>query len=182
LIKPEIEDLLSKTDNKFAMVMGVARRIRQITDFLSAMGKGELIKEEGLAPPMVEAVREKPLQVALTELAQGKINIEYVTEEKRRARAEEIPPALRLTGKGIKEEPEFKPEVEVEGKAKDKEVVEEIEEIEEVKGMEEAEKVKEKGETEVKEKKEAKEKTEVKKKKEKKEKVAKKVGKEKKKK
>lgn len=121
MIKPEIEDLLSKTDSKFAMVIGVARRIRQITDFLSAMGKGELIDEEGLAPPMVEAVREKPLQVALSELAQGKIRIEYITEEKRKAMAEEIPLALRLRDKGIREEAEFIPEVKVEEKAEDKE-------------------------------------------------------------
>ena len=46
MIKPRIEDLLKKADSKFALVMGVARRTRQITDFLNAMGK-RLLYEKG---------------------------------------------------------------------------------------------------------------------------------------
>jgi len=119
LIKPKTEDLLRKADSKFALVMGVARRTRQITDFLNAMGKGELIEEEGLAPPMVEVVKQKPFLIALNELAEGKIRIEYVTKESRKARAEEM----------LRKEPEYVSEVE-EKAAQIETVEQKIEEVE----------------------------------------------------
>lgn len=139
MIKPRIEDLLKKADSKFALVMGVARRTRQITDFLNAMGKGELIEEEGLAPPMVEVVKETPFHVAMNELAEGKFTIEHVSEEARKARAEMIPSALSLKERGIKEEPEFIPEVKVEEKAGETE--EKVEEAAKVEKAAEAGKI-----------------------------------------
>lgn len=139
MIKPRIEDLLKKADSKFALVMGVARRTRQITDFLNAMGKGELIEEEGLAPPMGEVVKETPFHVAMNELAEGKFTIEHVSEEARKARAEMIPSALSLKERGIKEEPEFIPEVKVEEKAGETE--EKVEEAAKVEKAAEAGKI-----------------------------------------
>lgn len=115
--EPKIEDLISKADSKFALVMGAARRTRQITDFLNALGRGELIEEGMPSPSMTEAVTRRPFLIALKEIAEGKVKIEYLTEEKKRA-LEEARLAAKLEAKVEVKEEKRKEEAEEEEKKK----------------------------------------------------------------
>lgn len=78
LLRPKIDELLKQTDSKYALVILSARRARQINDYLNS-----LQKEGGLAlgrPPFVESKSNKPLTIALEEIAAKKIWSERVAE------------------------------------------------------------------------------------------------------
>ena len=59
-----VEDCLDKVPNRFDLVVLAARRARDITD--------------GRAP-LVERENDKPTVIALREIAEGKINLDYLT-------------------------------------------------------------------------------------------------------
>jgi DNA-directed RNA polymerase subunit omega len=65
MIRPPLESLLEKVDNKYALVIAVAKRARQLKE-------GHL--------PMVDIASTNPVTVALEELAAGKIRIEKGAE------------------------------------------------------------------------------------------------------
>ncbi len=83
MTETRIDELLDKADSKFALVIGAAKRTRQITDFLNAKTPGEAIAENSAPPPVTELMTKKPLMIAIDEIADGKINIDYIepTEE-----------------------------------------------------------------------------------------------------
>ena len=77
MIHPRIEDLLSKVDSKFSLVSLAAKRGRQINSYFSQLGEGR----GEFVPPLVETgLRNKPLSIALEEIAEGKISYERPEE------------------------------------------------------------------------------------------------------
>jgi len=61
MIKPPLESLLDRVDNKYSLVIGVAKRARQLKE-------GHL--------PMVDVASTNPVTVALEEIAAGKVRAE----------------------------------------------------------------------------------------------------------
>ncbi|WP_141013408.1 DNA-directed RNA polymerase subunit omega [Nocardioides sambongensis] len=63
--QPPIDDLLSKTDSKYKLVLYSAQRARQINAYYSQLGEGLL---EYVGPLVETHVQEKPLSIALREI------------------------------------------------------------------------------------------------------------------
>lgn len=78
LLRPKIDELLKQTDSKYALVIVAAKRARQINDY-----QNSLQREGGLAlgrPPLVESKSNKPLTIALEEIASKRIQFERVLD------------------------------------------------------------------------------------------------------
>jgi DNA-directed RNA polymerase subunit omega len=75
MIEPKIDDLLAQVDSKYTLVILAAKRARQINGYYSQLGEG--IGE--FVPPMVETggLTNKPLSIALEEIAEAKIQAEH---------------------------------------------------------------------------------------------------------
>lgn len=67
---PKIEELISKVDSKFTLVIMAARRARQINEYLAGMRRPGVLKYR---PPSVEYLNKKPLSIAMQEIAEGKV-------------------------------------------------------------------------------------------------------------
>ena len=66
IIDPPIDDLLSKVDSKYALVIFASKRARQINDYYSDLHEGSLFDNVG---PLVDSnVEDKPLSVAMHEI------------------------------------------------------------------------------------------------------------------
>lgn len=78
MIYPRIEELSSKTDSRYTLVILAAKRARQINSYYYQLGEG--IRD--FVPPQVSGVGEnaKALSVALEEVAQGKFGWERPPE------------------------------------------------------------------------------------------------------
>ncbi|MBZ5733852.1 DNA-directed RNA polymerase subunit omega [Nocardioides sp. TRM66260-LWL] len=72
---PPIDDLLSKTDSKYQLVLYAAKRARQINAYYSQLGEGLL---EYVGPLVETQVQEKPLSIALREISQDLLTCEEV--------------------------------------------------------------------------------------------------------
>ena len=73
IINPPIDDLLSKVDSKYALVIFAAKRARQINDYYSDLHEGSLFDNVG---PLVDSnIEDKPLSVALREINADKLVI-----------------------------------------------------------------------------------------------------------
>ncbi len=71
IINPPIDDLLSKVDSKYALVIFAAKRARQINDYFSDLHEGSLFDNVG---PLVDSnIEDKPLSVALREINEDKL-------------------------------------------------------------------------------------------------------------
>lgn len=70
---PPIDDLLEKTDSKYALVIYAAKRARQINAYYSQLGEGLL---EYVGPLVETQVQEKPLSIALREINEGLLTAE----------------------------------------------------------------------------------------------------------
>jgi DNA-directed RNA polymerase subunit omega len=62
---PPIDELLTKTDSKYQLVLYAAKRARQINAYYSQLGEGLL---EYVGPLVDTHVQEKPLSIALREI------------------------------------------------------------------------------------------------------------------
>jgi DNA-directed RNA polymerase subunit omega len=71
---PPIDDLLEKSDSKYALVIYAAKRARQINAYYSQLGEGLL---EYVGPLVETQVQEKPLSIALREIDQGLLTAEH---------------------------------------------------------------------------------------------------------
>ena len=70
MIEPKIDDLLAAVDSKYTLVIVAAKRAREINSYYSQLGEGR----GEFVPPLVETgLRNKPLSIALEEIAAGKI-------------------------------------------------------------------------------------------------------------
>ena len=70
ITNPPIDDLLEKTDSKYALVIFAAKRARQINAYYSQLGEGLL---DHVGPLVETTVQEKPLSIALREVNEGKL-------------------------------------------------------------------------------------------------------------
>jgi DNA-directed RNA polymerase subunit omega len=76
MIEPKIDDLLAAVDSKYTLVILAAKRAREINSYYSQLGEGR----GEFVPPLVESgFSNKPLSIALEEIAEAKI--EYVRAE-----------------------------------------------------------------------------------------------------
>jgi DNA-directed RNA polymerase subunit omega len=65
ITNPPIDELLTKTDSKYQLVLYAAKRARQINAYYSQLGEGLL---EYVGPLVETHVQEKPLSIALREI------------------------------------------------------------------------------------------------------------------
>jgi len=65
---PSIDDLLTKADSKYGLVLFAAKRARQINAYYSQLGEGLL---QNVGPLVEHGVQEKPLSIALREVHAG---------------------------------------------------------------------------------------------------------------
>lgn len=72
---PPIDDLLTKTDSKYQLVLYSAKRARQINAYYSQLGEGLL---EYVGPLVDTHVQEKPLSIALREINDDLLTCEEV--------------------------------------------------------------------------------------------------------
>ena len=73
IIEPAIDTLLEKVDSKYALVSYAAQRARQINDYYAALHDGAL--EDAVGPLVDASVDDKPLTVALHEIAEDKLEL-----------------------------------------------------------------------------------------------------------
>jgi DNA-directed RNA polymerase subunit omega len=73
MIEPKIDDLLAAEgmDSKYTLVILAAKRAREINSYYSQLGEGR----GEFVPPLIETggLQNKPLSIALQEIAEGKI-------------------------------------------------------------------------------------------------------------
>ncbi len=74
MIEPTIDQLLERVDSKYSLVVLAARRAREINSYYSQLGEGR----GEFVPPLVESggLRNKPLSIALEEIAEDKVTYE----------------------------------------------------------------------------------------------------------
>ena len=90
ITSPPIDDLLEKVDSKYGLVVQAAKRARQINTYTQQLEDNQL---EFFGPLVeVEAV-EKPLGIALREIAEDKLQV--ISGEEARARRAEADAARR---------------------------------------------------------------------------------------
>lgn len=78
MIDPSIDDLLTRVDSKYALVIFASKRARQINSYYSDLHEGSLFNNVG---PLVDAsVEDKPLTVALREIDEGKLEMRPISE------------------------------------------------------------------------------------------------------
>src|ERR1700749_2508183 len=73
ITNPPIDDLLTKTDSKYKLVLYSAKRARQINAYYSQLGEGLL---EYVGPLVDTHVQEKPLSIALRESSNDRLSCE----------------------------------------------------------------------------------------------------------
>jgi DNA-directed RNA polymerase subunit omega len=70
ITNPPIDELLTKSDSKYKLVLFAAKRARQINAYYSQLGEGLL---DHVGPLVETTVQEKPLSIALREVNEGKL-------------------------------------------------------------------------------------------------------------
>jgi DNA-directed RNA polymerase subunit omega len=74
MIFPKIDQLRQHVDSRYALVIVAAKRARQINNYHHQLGEGTF---DDFPPPLVESRSKNYLTIALEEIAQGKIAVEY---------------------------------------------------------------------------------------------------------
>ncbi len=73
IIDPPIDDLLSKVESKYQLVIFASKRARQINDYYADLHEGSLFDNVG---PLVDStIDDKPLSVALHEINEDKLTV-----------------------------------------------------------------------------------------------------------
>jgi DNA-directed RNA polymerase subunit omega len=74
MIEPTIDTLLERVDSKYTLVVLSARRAREINSYYNQLGEGR----GEFVPPLVETggLRNKPLSIALEEIAEDKVTFD----------------------------------------------------------------------------------------------------------
>jgi DNA-directed RNA polymerase subunit omega len=75
---PPIDELLSRSDSKYQLVLYSAKRARQINAYYSQLGEGLL---EYVGPLVDTHVQEKPLSIALREINEDLLTCEDIVDE-----------------------------------------------------------------------------------------------------
>jgi DNA-directed RNA polymerase subunit omega len=84
ITNPPIDDLLTKTDSKYKLVLYSAKRARQINAYYSQLGEGLL---EYVGPLVDTHVQEKPLSIALREINEDLLTCEDIDPDQIAAEA-----------------------------------------------------------------------------------------------
>lgn len=88
ITNPPIDDLLSKVDSKYRLVLFAAKRARQINAYYSQLAEGLL---ENVGPLVDTSPQEKPLSIALREVAADVLECTQIDPEaEAAARAEAV--------------------------------------------------------------------------------------------
>ncbi|WP_194948122.1 DNA-directed RNA polymerase subunit omega [Actinomyces trachealis] len=90
ITNPPIDELLDKVDSKYGLVVEAAKRARQINTYNQQLEDNQL---EFFGPLVETEVEEKPLGIALREIAAEKLQV--ISGEEARARRAEIEEARR---------------------------------------------------------------------------------------
>jgi DNA-directed RNA polymerase subunit omega len=78
IIDPPIDELLTKVDSKYALVIFASKRARQINDYYADLHEGSLFDNVG---PLVDSsIDDKPLSVALHEINEDKLSVSAFVE------------------------------------------------------------------------------------------------------
>ncbi len=77
MLRPDIDELIKKTDSKYSLVIEVAKRARQINNFYRNLKAKEIIR---VRPPQVKSDSQKSITVAMEEVAQDKLSYKKTTE------------------------------------------------------------------------------------------------------
>ena len=86
ITNPPIDELLTKVDSKYRLVLFAAKRARQINAYYSQLGEGLL---ENVGPLVDIGIQEKPLSIALREVNAGVLECtQFDPEVEAAARAE----------------------------------------------------------------------------------------------
>lgn len=79
IIDPPIDELLSKVDSKYALVIFASKRARQINDYYADLHEGSLFDNVG---PLVDStIDDKPLSVAMREINEDKLILKPIVSE-----------------------------------------------------------------------------------------------------
>ncbi len=78
ITNPPIDELLTKSDSKYQLVLYAAKRARQINAYYSQLGEGLL---EYVGPLVETHVQEKPLSIALREINGDLLTLEEAEPE-----------------------------------------------------------------------------------------------------
>jgi DNA-directed RNA polymerase subunit omega len=78
ITNPPIDELLTKTDSKYQLVLYAAKRARQINAYYSQLGEGLL---EYVGPLVETHVQEKPLSISLREINDDLLTLEPTEPE-----------------------------------------------------------------------------------------------------
>lgn len=78
IINPPIDELLTTTDSKYALVINSAKRARQINAYYSQLHEGLF---EYVGPLVDTQLNEKPLSIALREINDGLLQVNPVVAE-----------------------------------------------------------------------------------------------------
>ncbi|WP_372699204.1 DNA-directed RNA polymerase subunit omega [Arthrobacter sp. JSM 101049] len=78
IINPPIDELLTTTDSKYALVINSAKRARQINAYYSQLHEGLF---EYVGPLVDTQLNEKPLSIALREINEGLLQVNPTTAE-----------------------------------------------------------------------------------------------------
>ena len=84
ITNPPIDDLLTKADSKYALVIYSAKRARQINAYYSQLQEGLL---EYVGPLVDTHVQEKPLSIAMREINDDLLTCEDIDPEAEAAEA-----------------------------------------------------------------------------------------------
>ena len=85
ITNPPIDDLLEKVDSKYGLVVEAAKRARQINSYTQQLNDNQF----DFYGPLVDAdIEDKPLSVALREIAADKLQV--ITGDAARARRAEL--------------------------------------------------------------------------------------------
>ncbi|SPT54042.1 DNA-directed RNA polymerase subunit omega [Actinomyces bovis] len=90
ITNPPIDELLDKVDSKYGLVVEAAKRARQINTYNQQLEDNQL---EFFGPLVEIEVEEKPLGIALREIADEKLQV--ISGEEARARRAELEEARR---------------------------------------------------------------------------------------
>jgi len=78
IIDPPIDELLSKVESRYALVIFASKRARQINDYYADLHEGSLFDNVG---PLVDStIDDKPLSVALHEINEDKLVAQPLAE------------------------------------------------------------------------------------------------------
>ena len=75
ITNPPIDELLDRTQSKYALVIIAAKRARQINAYYSQLGEGLL---EYVGPLVETRSQEKPLSISLREIKERMLNVEAI--------------------------------------------------------------------------------------------------------